>query len=161
MGIAGRKAPPKKCHSSWCGPSLSLFPCWNLQLAPFLPWPCLRNNLEVLEWAEQGPWSCLGSCPAPALMHGWELLHGMGLCGVPHPSWHLGFAWEVQDFQHDRNQHGGCAGRGSSSLQSGWFWGVFFPISAQWDLCCLYLLKLELLEGFVVLVGLLPSSVEH
>lgn len=79
-----------------------------------------------------------------------------GLCGVPHPSWHLAFTWEVQDFQHGRNQHGGCAGRGSSLPQSGGFGGVFFPISAQWDLCCLYFLKLELLKGFVVLVGLLP-----
>lgn len=30
-------------------------------------------------------------------------------------------------------------------------------MSAQWDLCCLYFLELELLKGFVVLVGLLPS----
>ena len=30
-------------------------------------------------------------------------------------------------------------------------------MSTQWDLCCLYFLKLELLNSFGVLVGLLPS----
>lgn len=38
------------------------------------------------------------------------------------------------------------------------FWVFFFSApSTQWDLCCLYFLKLELLNGFGVLVGLLPS----
>lgn len=115
----------------------------------------LALSEEQLRGAGVGPWPCLGSCPAPALMHGWELLHGTGFCAVPHPSWHLGFAWEVQDFQHGRNQHGGCAGKGSSLPHSGWFWGGFLP--HEWDLCCLYFLKLELLKGFVVLVGFLPS----
>lgn len=74
-------------------------PCWNIHVFPFFPWPCLRSDLEVLEWAEQGPWSCLGSCSAPAPMPGWELLSGTGLCAVPQPSWPLGFAWEVQDLK--------------------------------------------------------------
>lgn len=73
-----------------------------------------------------------------------ELLPGTGLCGVPHPSWHLGFAWGVQDFQ-----------------ESAWERFLWTPewgfSSSQWDLCCLYFWKLELSKGFVVLVGLLPS----
>lgn len=36
--------------------------------------------------------------------------------------------------------------------------GVFFSsVITQWDLRCLYFLKLELLNGFGVLVGVLPS----
>lgn len=35
--------------------------------------------------------------------------------------------------------------------------GGFSPLSTQWDLCCLYFLKQELLNGFGVLVGLLPA----
>lgn len=141
-GDSSKKSPSKKHLSSRCDPSLSPFPCWNLQLVPFLPWPCLRSSLEVLEWAERGPWSCLGSCAAPALMHGWELLHGS--CAAPQLSWHLGFAWEVQGLS---SMAGISAGRGSSLPHSRRFGGGFLHRECTVGLVLSLLFKAGVVEG--------------
>lgn len=156
-GDSSKKNPSRKPHSGWCGPNLSLFPCWNLQLVPFFPRPCLRSSLEVLERAEQGPWSCPGelscSCPdawlgaAPWLPCCSPAILALGIClgSAGSTAWQESALAEVPPYP-----------------TAGSLGGVFFPTSAQRDWCCLYFLKLELLEGFVVLVGLLPSFfLEH
>lgn len=45
------------------------------------------------------------SCPdAWPVCEAVELLDGMGGCGVPRPSWHLGSDWQEQDLKHGRSQ---------------------------------------------------------
>lgn len=106
----------------------------------------------MLEW---GPWSCLGSCPAPAPMHGWELLHGTGTLWCSPPILALGVCLGSAGFSAWQE----------SAWRLCWERFLFTPqwvvlggfLPREWDLCCLYFLKLELLKGFVVLVGFLPS----
>ena len=110
VGIPARREKPLQKHQSrWSVPSLSLFPCWDLQLLTFLPLPCLKSMAASRCWsrAERVPVVVLGklpcmqrSCPNawPVCVAG-ELLHGAGVWGVSWPSWHLRSAWETAGFK--------------------------------------------------------------
>lgn len=168
VGIPARREQPRQKHQSrWSLPSLSPFPCWDLQLLIFLPLPCLKSAATARRWsgAERVPVAVLGELPCTqrSCPNAWrvcvagELLRGGGLCGVPRLSRHVRSAWGSAGFK--AWQESGWKLRWERFLDT-LKWTpcrVFSALSTEWDLCCLYFLRLESLNSFGVLVGLLPS----